>query len=168
MVNDRPRNVLVFNPGSGSLKFEVIAVEPPVPNLVRGKKLLSGVVEPIGSGATFSILSGREKIDSEKIKAHDHGAAAKEVLARIDAGLAAAHGITSTRDIVIVGHRIVHGGSRYVKPAPIDDALIRGIREFEELAPLHIAGAISIIRASRDALGEGPRHIAVFDTGFHR
>jgi acetate kinase len=48
------RRVLVFNPGSASLKFELIAMEPPVPDVVRGMKMLSGVVEPIGPGAKFS------------------------------------------------------------------------------------------------------------------
>jgi len=37
-------NVLVFNPGSSSLKFEVIAADRPSPHFVRGRKLLSGVM----------------------------------------------------------------------------------------------------------------------------
>jgi acetate kinase len=41
-------NVLVFNPGSSSLKFDIIAMDVPRTSIVRGRKLVSGVIEPIG------------------------------------------------------------------------------------------------------------------------
>lgn len=168
MTTDRPSRVLVFNPGSASLKFEVVASEPPVSGVVRGTKVLSGVVEPIGAGAKFSTINARKKTNQEAVSVKNHGDAAKEILARIDSGLAVPGGISSAQDIDLVGHRIVHGADQYVKATVVDDELVKGIEQLEELAPLHNVGAVSVIRASRAALGNAIPQIAVFDTSFHR
>jgi acetate kinase len=66
-----------------------------------------------------------------------------------------------------VGHRVVHGGSRFLEPAPIDDDVIRGIEELRPLAPLHNEPALLAIHEARAALPDVP-HVAVFDTAFHR
>ena len=66
-----------------------------------------------------------------------------------------------------VGHRVVHGGSRFVAPTPIDDEVVAGIEELRPLAPLHNEPALAAIREARRALPDVP-HVAVFDTAFHR
>jgi acetate kinase len=66
-----------------------------------------------------------------------------------------------------VGHRVVHGGARFVEPTLIDDEVIAGIEELRALAPLHNEPALAAIRAAREALPDVP-HVAVFDTAFHR
>src|ERR1700694_1545915 len=107
-MSPNPRNtILVFNTGSASLKFEIVKSEPPTQSIVKGTKLLSGVVEPIGPNAKFSLVDGHKKTTEEKLPVSDHGDAARNVLTRIDAGLAAHHGIASTRDIHVVAHRVV-------------------------------------------------------------
>jgi acetate kinase len=65
-----------------------------------------------------------------------------------------------------VGHRVVHGGSRFVAPTLIDDEVIAGIESLRSLAPLHNEPALRAIREAREALPEVP-HVAVFDTAFH-
>jgi acetate kinase len=65
-----------------------------------------------------------------------------------------------------VGHRVVHGGARFVAPTLIDDAVIAAIEELRPLAPLHNEPALEAIRAAKAALPEVP-HVAVFDTAFH-
>ena len=69
-------------------------------------------------------------------------------------------------DLLAVGHRVVHGGERFTTPAPVDDALVRGIEELESLAPLHNAPAL---RLARQALARFPGvpQVAAFDTAFH-
>ncbi|MGH9666280.1 MAG: acetate kinase, partial [Bryobacteraceae bacterium] len=168
MAGSGRRNVLVFNPGRASLKFDVVASGPPEPNLVRGEKLLSGVVQPMGENAKLSLLNCRKTAFEETLPVEDHGAAAKEILARIDSWLAAPNGIASTREIHLVGHRVVHGADRYTAPVPIDDRVIGVIEELRGLAPLHNAAALSVIRASRAAFSRRIPQIAVFDTAFHR
>jgi acetate kinase len=66
-----------------------------------------------------------------------------------------------------VGHRVVHGGRRFVGPALVDDEVERAIGELSVLAPLHNSRALEEIRRAREALPDVP-HVAVFDTAFHR
>jgi acetate kinase len=65
-----------------------------------------------------------------------------------------------------VGHRVVHGGTRFREPTPIDDRVVAAIEELRPLAPLHNEPALDAIRAAQRALPDIP-HIAVFDTAFH-
>ena len=65
-----------------------------------------------------------------------------------------------------VGHRVVHGGSRFVEPTVIDDEVIAAIEELRSIAPLHNEPALRAIAEARAALPDVP-HVAVFDTAFH-
>ncbi len=65
-----------------------------------------------------------------------------------------------------VGHRVVHGGERFVRPTLIDDAVAEAIEALAELAPLHNPANHAGIIAARAAL-PGVPHVAVFDTAFH-
>jgi acetate kinase len=65
-----------------------------------------------------------------------------------------------------VGHRVVHGGSRFTRTTLIDDAVLHGIRELAWLAPLHNPVAVEVIAAARAALPAVP-HAAAFDSAFH-
>ena len=55
-ADDQSPKVLIFNTEGNSLKFEVVVPQSPSPHVVQGRKLLSGVVEPIGDGAKLSLL----------------------------------------------------------------------------------------------------------------
>ena len=68
--------------------------------------------------------------------------------------------------IEAVGHRVVHGGTRFQAPVLVDDGTLRAIEELAELAPLHNEVAARAIRAARRAL-PGIPHVAAFDTAFH-
>src|SRR5262245_12199883 len=65
-----------------------------------------------------------------------------------------------------VGHRVVHGGPRFVEPIVIDDSVKAAIRELTPLAPLHNEPALTAIEEAQRALPTVP-HVAVFDTAFH-
>ncbi|MFN8169220.1 MAG: acetate/propionate family kinase [Candidatus Nanopelagicales bacterium] len=66
-----------------------------------------------------------------------------------------------------VGHRVVHGGSRFTESVRIDDEVLAGLDAVVELAPLHLPGNIAGILAARAVLPSVP-DVAVFDTAFHR
>jgi len=68
--------------------------------------------------------------------------------------------------IQAVGHRVVHGGSRFTRTTLIDDEVLRGIRELAWLAPLHNPVAAEVIAAARAELPNVP-HAAAFDSAFH-
>ena len=65
-----------------------------------------------------------------------------------------------------VGHRVVHGGTRFREPALVDKDVLAAIEELRPLAPLHNEPALRAIRAAQAALPTIP-HVAVFDTAFH-
>jgi acetate kinase len=65
-----------------------------------------------------------------------------------------------------VGHRVVHGGERFVEPTRLDDSVVEALRALTEIAPLHNLPALAAIDSARAALPDIP-HVAVFDTAFH-
>ena len=65
-----------------------------------------------------------------------------------------------------VGHRIVHGGTRFSAAAIVDDEVRAALADLVELAPLHQPPALAALDAARRALPQA-RHVACFDTAFH-
>jgi acetate kinase len=65
-----------------------------------------------------------------------------------------------------VGHRVVHGGSRFRDAVLIDDDVLAAIAGLTDLAPLHQPRALAGIRATA-ALLPGVPAVACFDTAFH-
>lgn len=66
-----------------------------------------------------------------------------------------------------VGHRVVHGGTRFTGPAAIRGDVRAEIEALAALAPLHTRAALEGIDAASAALPRLPQ-VACFDTAFHR
>lgn len=66
-----------------------------------------------------------------------------------------------------IGHRVVHGGSRFRDACLITSDVISAIEEYSKLAPLHNPSALAGIRATTQLWPALPQ-IAVFDTAFHQ
>jgi acetate kinase len=64
-----------------------------------------------------------------------------------------------------VGHRVVHGGTRFTQPTIITSDVIVQLEELSALAPLHNPTNIQGIRSAMRALPLAT-HVAVFDTAF--
>jgi len=71
----------------------------------------------------------------------------------------------SLSDIKIVGHRIVHGGSKFLKPTVINDNNFKILSRFDRLAPLHNPAQLKVLQLARRLL-PNVAHVAVFDTSF--
>jgi len=71
----------------------------------------------------------------------------------------------SKENVKIVGHRFVHGGSRFRKPVVIDKQVWSDLKEISELAPLHNPRALKTYEDAH-ALFPNARHVGVFDTAF--
>ncbi len=65
-----------------------------------------------------------------------------------------------------VGHRIVHGGTRFAGPARLDPATMEILRGLIPLAPLHQATCLRAAEIVGQVLGEVPA-VGCFDTAFH-
>lgn len=67
--------------------------------------------------------------------------------------------------LLAVGHRVVHGGKRYVSATLVDDDVLAGLEQLVPLAPLHNPRAIAGIRQAMAAYPWLPQ-VAVFDTAY--
>lgn len=70
-------------------------------------------------------------------------------------------------EIAAVGHRVVHGGDRFLDPTPITASVQSQLAELAEIAPEHNRLQTIIIERAAAILGPKIPQIAVFDTAFH-
>ena len=145
-------HVLVFNVGSSSVKIGVFRMRPEPVELFRASfdRFRDGRCD-------LKIASDR----GEETLSPDHASIA-EAIAAVPA-LLSHYGLTA---IDAVGHRMVHGGSKFARPALLDEAALQAIEALNPLAPLHNPASLKAIRL---ALGLWPAlpQVAVFDTSFH-
>ncbi|HWG77694.1 MAG TPA: hypothetical protein VN660_13000 [Steroidobacteraceae bacterium] len=66
----------------------------------------------------------------------------------------------------LIAHRVVHGGTGFLKPTLIDSRVLAAIESLTPLAPLHNPQALLWIRAALAVWGESIPQLAVFDTAF--
>ena len=69
-------------------------------------------------------------------------------------------------DLSLVGHRVVHGGSRFTAPTRLDPGVLLALEQLADLAPLHNPSALRVMRWLSERLTGVPQW-ACFDTAFH-
>lgn len=150
------RPVLVVNAGSSSVKYQLIDPGGDHPAAV-------GSVDRIGeaSGTARHHVTGGGTHTTE-VSCPDHGAAIEVLQAAF-----AEHGpALADSGLVAVGHRVVHGGTRFAEPVLVDDDVLAAIEELIPLAPLHNPANLAGIEVARRTFPDVPQ-VAVFDTAFH-
>ena len=152
MVTPAPeRPLLVLNAGSSTLKFSLFdAAATDTPRLA-----VHGLVDGIGVHPRLVIGDAAPRAAA----AADHAGAFGVVARWLEEHL---RGAPPTA----VGHRVVHGGTRYAGPVAVDDAVLAALEALTPLAPLHQPQALAAIRGVRDHW-PSVRQIACFDTAFH-
>lgn len=160
--------VLVINSGSSSLKYSLI-------DMASERTLADGLIERIGQESgiathTVRAFGGADAapavLDAERtqeLPVPDHDRAfevMREAFAAYGPSL-------EDHPPVVVGHRVVHGGSRFVDPTLITAEVEDEIAALAVLAPLHNPANLDGIRAAKAAFPRLP-HVAVFDTAFHQ
>jgi acetate kinase len=151
-------NILVLNAGSSSLKYQVIEMPSQHVKCI-------GLIERIGmDDAIFSHQKEEHKTtEIVAIKNHEIGLQ-KIATALLDKEIGV---LNSVSDIVAVGHRVVHGGSKFSKTVIIDEEVKNNIRNLFELAPLHNPANLTGIEIAETIFTEA-KQIAIFDTAFHQ
>lgn len=153
--------VLVLNSGSSSVKYQLL-------DMADSSRLAVGLVERIGEEAsrlsheplTGPGAAGGKRVQNVPIA--DHAAALQAVAAEL-----AADGMgLDSPELAAVGHRVVHGGTKFTHPTLIDDTVLAEIRALIPLAPLHNPANVTGIEVARDLRPDLPQ-VAVFDTAFH-
>ncbi len=71
------------------------------------------------------------------------------------------------QDVIAVGHRVVHGGSKFSNSIVITPQVMADIEALSVLAPFHNPINLEGIRAAMKFFPAVP-HVAVFDTAFHQ
>ncbi|MFZ3140692.1 acetate/propionate family kinase [Polaromonas sp.] len=153
--------LLVINSGSSSVKFAAYDVETDKA-LTR---IAHGRIEGIGSAPRL-LVWGRsgEALEDRRIDiAADPALGADEGFRQLFDWLAQ-H--AAGRTLLAVGHRVVHGGELFTRPAFVTPAILTQLDGFTPLAPLHQPHNLSAIHAIARLLPDLPQ-VACFDTEFH-
>jgi acetate kinase len=148
--------ILVINSGSSSLKYQLIDVEVE-------EVLASGLVERIGETTGTATHHGPAESHDRDLAVADHAAAFAAMRDAFDE-----HGPSlAEHPPIAIGHRVVHGGVRYIEPTIVTDVVKSDIADLAELAPLHNPANLEGIIAAEGLFADIP-HVAVFDTAFHQ
>ena len=160
-------NVLVLNVGSSTLKFQLVRTDAERMAANTDQKLARGVVERIGGEAVYDVRAADGPPTRGTAPMRDHRSAVEFILKWL---VSAESGpvIGAVGEIDAVGHRVAHGGERFRRSVRIDDAVLAGIEETIDLAPLHNPHNLRGIAAARAVLGGTLAQVAVFDTAFHQ
>ena len=151
--------ILVLNCGSSSIKYKLFEIS-------TKEVLAQGGIEKIGLPGSFlklTLPTGEKKIIEKDVPEHTTG-----VQFIFDTLTSAEYGaVKDLSEINAVGHRVVHGGTKFGGSVLIDDAVIAAIEECCDLGPLHNPANLKGIHAVQKLMPNIPQ-VAVFDTAFHQ
>ena len=150
---------LVLNAGSSSLKFCVFRRRPAEVWQLDAR----GQIDGIGTSPRLSARDSRGGI---------------LVLSNLDVAVCDGRGATDalahwlrsrygSARVLGVGHRVVHGGAKFDRPARITRDVLVDLYQLIPLAPLHQPHNLAAIERISERMPEVPQ-VACFDTSFHR
>ena len=146
--------ILVINAGSSSIKCQYFS----------GKKSVASLlIERIGEEVSYAELKSNNVTRQEETPLANH----HEALEKVFSLLTENHIIDNIDRLDAVGHRVVHGGTKFSEATLITDAVIEEIRSLIPLAPLHNPAnleGIEVLHHNYPNL----KQTAVFDTAFHQ
>jgi acetate kinase len=140
---------LVLNAGSSSLKFSVFEAN----GLLETER---GQISGIGTTPVFETSAGHRELHKDT--------AYLDGLTLLFAWLN--EQAIPTSSLLAVGHRIVHGGTKFVAPMIVTDETQAELEKLRALAPLHLPFGLGVLREARVQF-PNIKHIACFDTAFH-
>jgi len=148
---------LVLNAGSSSLKFCVFKR----PLGASWQMESRGQIDGIGTSSRLSVKDANgDTLAKQDVAVRD----GREAIDTLAAWLRSQYGGSP---VLGVGHRVVHGGSRFNGPTILDQQVLEQLRELIPLAPLHQPYNLAAIEAAIERLPGVPQ-VACFDTSFHR
>ena len=145
----------VINAGSSSIKFALFSGDD---------SLLNGQIEGIGIRPAMRVAGPASErlppLDLHSAAPATSGEAAPLLLSWLREHL---------RDykIAAIGHRVVHGGTRFTMPTRINGQVINELEALIPLAPLHQPHNVGPMKSILKTHPDLPQ-VACFDTAFHR
>lgn len=151
--------ILVVNAGSSSIKFQLFGIG----SRDRLDRSLKGQIDGIGTRPRLFAkdANGECVVDkswsSVEVKELHHALDQLVLFLREHVG----------RLPVAIGHRVVHGGPKFIEPTLVNSCILDQLQQFVPLAPLHQPNNLAPIRI---VLERQPHllQVACFDTAFHR
>ena len=153
--------VLVLNSGSSSIKYQLF-------DMRDESVLAAGGIEQIGEPGSH--LSHRVRTSQGEMAKTvrtlliaDH----RQGFELISSILKETGALADTRELMGIGHRVVHGGEKFKEPARVTPEVLAAIRALIPLAPLHNPANLLGVEVAMETAPAVPQ-VAVFDTAFHQ
>jgi len=153
--------LLVINSGSSSVKFAVYDTAPDA----RLQRIANGRIEGIGTQPRLRVWDGGgSALEDRRIRVSADPVQGPEEAFEQLLDWLGQH--AQGRTLGAVGHRVVHGGTAFARPARITPDILAQLQSLSALAPLHQPHNLSAIHALATLLPGLPQ-VACFDTEFH-
>ena len=155
--------IVVLNAGSSSIKFAAFACE--AGSFALSGRLLHGEIDGTGPAARLVAkdAAGAELhasgLDDADDSPESHDRSLRLLFEWLERQLPG-------RRVLGVGHRVVHGGDRFVGPVRVDAHILAQLDALSPLAPLHQPHNLAAIRVVERLHPQMPQ-VASFDTAFH-
>ncbi|HPJ03867.1 MAG TPA: acetate kinase [Candidatus Limiplasma sp.] len=149
--------ILILNAGSSSLKYQLMDMD--------GEKILAkGIVDRIGIDGSAIKQTVGEQVYKLATPIPKHTDAIRLMLKALTDPQKGA--LKNLDEISAFGHRVLHGGEKFIDSILVTDEVKAAIRECFPLGPLHNPANLMGIEACQEAMPQTP-NVAVFDTAFH-
>lgn len=149
------RAILTLNAGSSSLKFGLF-------DIGTQRRFLSGVFDDLHGTPHFAARDEAGTPIADRSVAQEKPpieALLGELFDWLEPWLA-------DMPLAAVGHRIVHGGGRFVAPVLLSEEVVRDLDALTSIAPLHQPACLAPVRALMHS-HTGLKQVGCFDTAFH-
>ena len=155
-IVSKSSTILTLNAGSSSVKWALFhAGSLPV-------RMATGKIERIGLPEGIVTMTDSETghNDRRTIQVASHAAVVRVLIDQLSQ-----NGQGSS--LQAIGHRVVHGGSRYAEPQLLSPEVMEELHRLSPYDPEHLPAEITLIEAFGTRYPGVPQ-VACFDTGFHR
>ena len=148
--------VLTINSGSSSIKFALFRIGVPLERTLKGKFERVGL--PDGELSVVHVTTGKR--EERPLSLPDHAACVPHLIELLEK-------TASLNAVRVIGHRVVHGGTRYSETQRVDREMIAELHRLSPFVPDHLPASTLLIEAIGKEYPQVPQ-VACFDTAFHR
>ncbi|GAB1395177.1 hypothetical protein MASR1M60_33420 [Rhodocyclaceae bacterium] len=158
LKTETPGRILALNVGHAQIRFGVYDTEDE-------SLSVHGIFDHLNNGDVgVRLVAGGEVIERSRphLELADLFAAIFDEVGKLGGRYA-----FTPQEVVVVGHRVVHGGSKYSSSTVITPEVMKDIEQLAVFAPYHNPVNLDGIKAAMKYFPAVP-HVAVFDTAFHQ
>lgn len=150
------KGLLSLNAGSSSIKFSLFTLEDELCLSAHGQ------IEKIGLAPALRVADAQ----GQPLHHQSWNDPALTHEALLGGLLDWVMGHLDGRELIGIGHRVVHGGARFSEPCLVGGAVMEALAALNDLAPLHQPHNLAAIEATLALRPDLPQ-VACFDTAFH-